>query len=209
MAKRDLTMNDIIHERKSGSHQDKNKVFFNTPKDESVKMILPKSDFNLEGIEKNIAARKVYNENIFDFAERYATFRPYQGLLVRVFIRELNMVAGKLFTGDTPGFDKIQIPSSNVQGAVWRTVDNPFPFAAKCVVVNVPVHITIFKKGDILAIPQLQALPARRGDDSVIIYENFFVHPDSGFILPVQDLQSPDFGYAIIPTNIVQGFLND
>ncbi len=201
MAKRDLTMNDIT------GHQDTNKVFFTTPKEEGVKMILPKRDFNLEGIDKAIESRKVYNANIESFSSNYDTFIPYQGILVRVYLRELKLASGKIYTGDILGFDKIQIPSSNVQGAVWRTVDNPFPFTPKCIVVNVPEHITNFKRGDILAIPQLQALPARKGDDSVIIYEHFFVHPNSGNILPVQDFESEDFGYAIIPTSIVQGFL--
>lgn len=208
MAKRDLTMNEIAREKSSTSHQDKNKVFFNTPIDKEDRIILPaKKDFNLEAIDKNVEARKNYNDNITKFNDNYTTFKPYQGLLVRIYLRELKLAAGKIFTGDTPGFDKIQIPSSNVQGAVWRTIDNPFPFAAKCVVVSVPEHITNFKTGDVLAIHQLQALPARKGDDSVIIYEHFFVHPDSGIILPTQDFESEDFGYAIIPTSIVQGFL--
>jgi hypothetical protein len=200
MAKRETTMNDIT------GHRDKNKVFFNTPREEGG-LITPKVDFNLQGIDKQIEDRNNYNANIQAHSRLYESFTPYQGILVRVYLRELKLAAGKIFTGDSAGFDKIQIPSSNVQGAVWRTVDNPFPFAAKCVVVATPPHITNFSKGDVLAIPQLQALPARKGDDSVIIYEHFFVHPDSGSVLPVQDFTNENFGYAIIPTSIIQGFL--
>lgn len=199
MAKQNLTMNDITMKGSS------NKVFFNTPADDSPARV--KLDFNLEGVEKDANLREVYNKNINVHAEEYVNFKPYQGLLVRVYLREVQVVKGKLFAGDSVGFDKIQIPSQNVQGATWRTVDNPFPFLAKAVVVSVPEHITNFKPGDVVAIPQLQALPVRKGDDSAIIYEHFFVHPDSGFILPVSNFDSVHFGYAIIPSGIVQGFL--
>lgn len=200
MAKQDLTMNDVTKGTSS------NKVYFTT-KPEIITGKTNKHDYNLEGFEKQIKSRKDYNDNIDNFSENYNTFKPYQGILVRVYLRELNIVGGKLFAGDTPGFDKIQIPSQNVQGATWRTIDNPFPFATKCIVVATPKHIDNFKKGDVLAIPQLQALPVRKGDDSAIIYEHFFVHPDSGIILPTQDIESDDFGYAIIPSAIIQGFL--
>lgn len=200
MAKQNLTMNDITMEGSS------NKVFFNTPGD-TKGVTSPKIDFNLEGIDKEVNLRKQYNDNITVHSEEYLNFIPYQGLLVRIYLRELQVVKGKLFAGDSVGFDKIQIPSQNVQGATWRTIDNPFPFAAKAVVVNVPEHFTNFSKGDVIAIPQLQALPVRKGDDSAIIYENFFVHPDSGFILPTSSFDSVHFGYAIISSGIVQGFL--
>jgi hypothetical protein len=188
------TMNDNIP-------RSNNKLFFTTPKDGSAAVNV---DFNVSSIDEDKANRKSYNDNITNYASNYANFVPYQGVLVRVYLRDLAEV-NNLFLGNSSGYDKIQIPSANVQGATWRTVDNPFPFLGKCVVVNVPAHITNIAKNDILAIPQLQAGAARKGDDSVIVYEHFFVHPDSGFSLPVKDFNSPDFGYAIIPTGIIQG----
>lgn len=179
----------------------KNKVFFNTPIEGSSNV---KFDFNVNAVDNDKDARKYYNENIHTHDDIYANFVPYQGVLVRVYLRQA-MEVNNLFVGDINGFDKIQIPSANVQGATWRTVDNPFPFLGKCVVVNTPSHVTNIQKGEILAIPQLQALAARKGDDSVIVYEHFFVHPDSGYMLPVKDFKSSSFGYAIIPTGIIQG----
>jgi hypothetical protein len=192
-------MNDARHQ------QDPNKVYFQSTEKIPTLVGVNKPDFNLSAIDEAIAQRKQYNENITNFNDSYKTFKPYQNILVRVYLREIK--EGKIYTGETSGFDKVQIPSANVQGATWRTVDNPYPFTNKCVVVNVPAHITNIKTGDVLAIPQLQASPARKGDDTVILYDYFFMHPDSNALLPAKDFTSEHFGYAIIPSSIIQGYL--
>lgn len=192
-------MNDARH------HKDTNKVFFQTTEKIPTLVGVNAPDFNLSAIDTAILERKQYNENITNFNESYRTFKPYQNILVRVYLREIK--EGKIYAGEVSGFDKVQIPSANVQGATWRTVDNPYPFTNKCVVVNVPQHITNLKSGDVLAIPQLQASAARKGDDTVILYDYFFMHPDSNQLLPEKDVTSEHFGYAIIPSSIIQGFL--
>lgn len=196
---RKLTMNDTNLESPA------NKVYFQTSEREPVSP-KPKVDFNLSAIDIEVQKRKDYNANIANVTEAYANFKPYQQILVRVFVREIK--EGKLYTGESSGFDKINIPSANVQGATWRTVDNPYPFAGKCLVVGVPQHITNIKVGDILAIPQLPASSGRKGDDTVIIYEYFFIHPESNQNLPDKDMTSEHFGYALIPQSIIYGFLN-
>lgn len=183
-----------------------NKVYFQTTDKEPI-LPKPKVDFNLSAVDIEIQKRKDYNANINVVADVYREFKPYQQILIRAFVREIK--EGKLYTGESSGFDKINIPSANVQGATWRTVDNPYPFAGKCIVVAVPQHITNIKVGDILAIPQLPAQAGRKGDDSVIYYEYFFIHPDSNQNLPEKNMESEHFGYALIPQSIIYGFLNE
>ena len=149
-----------------------------------------------------------YNEEIFDtIPEMYLppNLKMTNKFLIRYFsrINKVETNTGILLPeAKLPGDVLYQKRRADGSGQNYpdssKEVTNPFKFAEKAVIVNVPDWAeSKYKVGDIISVhtpPTDCPIPGLPD----VYYSDWFVHPDSGELKPPTNLQNPHYGYRMI-----------
>jgi hypothetical protein len=153
-----------------------------------------------------------YNENISNHDEKYENFVPLEKVLIRVFRRlpVVTSIGDTQIIVDTNGsadYAKVMRQAATGQNFTAKQVPTEFKLSTKAVVVAVPSFEQRIKKGDVVCIDQLvtQAVAFDGGEE--IIYQYWFVHPDSNKAVPPHNPSDSDYGYALVPNHVIKGFL--
>lgn len=153
-----------------------------------------------------------YNERITLHSEMYEKFVPLDKVLIRVY-RRLPIVSK---IGDTQiiidsnsaaDYAKVMRQAATGQNFTAKQVPTEFKLSTKAVIVSVPSFEQRLKRNDVVCIDQLvtQAVAYDGGEE--IIYQYWFVHPDSNKAVPPQNPNDSDYGYALVPTHVIKGLL--
>ena len=169
-----------------------------------------------EGFNPNKIRQKqiAYNEEIFDtIPDMYfpPDLKMTNKFLIRYFSRVVTVeTATGILLPETklPGDVLYQKRRADGSGQTYndssKEVTNPFKFAEKAVLVNVPEWAkSNFKVGDIISVhtpPTDCPVPGY----SDVYYSDWFVHPDSGELKPPTNLQNEHYGYRLINENEIR-----
>lgn len=143
-----------------------------------------------------------YNKNIYNLNEKYASFRPFNDILVRVVLK--SPLEGRVIV---PIVDKIPIMTRNAQG-VLHEIENPFPFSTKVVIVSVPDNEKFIKPGDTMVIPPIPAKAPIPGNDYILEVPYSFWLPEWEDVTPPKDPSNEHYGYLLISRGLLKGWLN-
>lgn len=143
-----------------------------------------------------------YNETINTLDEKYTTLIPRFDVLVRAFVNPMKVIDGVILPNSIP----VKAPTQSGVSIVG-TMDNPFPYAKKAVVVALPNNSehTGLSVGDIVYLNDspVTAKAVGKGDNAVAMIPNSFVHPENADKYPLEapiptDPSSEDYGYLLV-----------
>jgi hypothetical protein len=196
----------------SGSHVDKNRVAFVSPRDPSIPIIKqpPIPVVNEKALLDKEKAIKDYNNKIHELDPLYAELTPFNGYIVRCFHLETNRSKGGIIMEPSV---KVRVPTQNGIGTLEMR-DSPYKYQRKAVIVAIPDdHQT--KKEDNKLVPGVTImledspiLPSYRSKEEAIpVLQNGFVHCDSEDINPPTSITDRHFGYLKIRLNDISAIL--
>lgn len=148
-----------------------------------------------------------YNDRITDIDPDYASFKPYDKILLRLYARPLSRNESGLVK---PHFEMIRISTSAGYGDIGRMM-SPWTFAKKAVIVALPDvdYITSrFEVGDTVVLNENQILAKAvgKGDEGYVDVPNKFFHPDfyEGNMMPINP-EDKNYGYVLLHVNSIDG----
>lgn len=142
-----------------------------------------------------------YNENIRNLDELYSNLIPRFDVLVRVFVNPMEVSESGVLKPNT-----VPVSAPTNAGIHYiGSMDNPYPYSSKAVVVAVPTEVTDLKPGDIvgLADTPVKGVALGKGDQAVVTIPNKYVHPDEAKKYPIEnplptDPSDKNYGYLLI-----------
>lgn len=167
-------------------------------------------DVFLSGIEES----QKYNDNIRTHLPQYTSFKPLSHVLVRIY-RRLPVITQAGLIIDTPNFSdwaKVMKQAGSGQDYAVNEAPTNFKFTKEAVIVSLPIQqyggSSELKVGQKICIQQLQT-EARKTQEGVIYYNYMgsFVHPSSNKVIVPDDPTDADYGYALIPINLIEGII--
>lgn len=161
-----------------------------------------------------ISEAQRYNDNINEHLPYYSSFKPLSHILIRIY-RRLPLITKGGMIIDTPSatdWAKVMKQAGSGQDYAVNEAPTEFRFTKEAVVVSTPLQeygaSHKLQKGQKICIQQLQTTATKMKDD--VIYYNYqfsFVHPQSGKTLVPSDCNDRDYGYALIPLNLIEGII--
>ena len=157
-------------------------------------------------LNKQMEEAKTYNESINNHLPMYDSFQPNETILIRFFRREPRISESGLILNEATQHDYARMERIAATGSTYTQRQQPteFKFLAKAVVVANGSYSEKYKKGDIITTyqPIIKGVAYDGGEHQV--FDNYFVHPDSGLVIPPQK-PSPHYGYALVPISFIKG----
>lgn len=190
---KNISVEDIAYQGR-----DKNKVFMQTSEKEKVNQVIPTKEYNVD-VENEIQTRKDYNTNIVNLDERYTKLVPLNSYIVRMQVMEdeVKKLGNIDLVLPTTSFERKKTQS----GRLGDKIIDPFRFKQSAVIVAVPSYETELKPGMMVQIVKPRGMT---DEDSVVGYEYEYVHPDYLYPMVPKSVTDPDFGYAIIPKQLIK-----
>lgn len=167
-------------------------------------------DSFLEGIKET----QDYNDNIKNHLPQYVNFKPLSSVLIRIY-RRLPILSKGGFIVDTPTFSdwaKVMKQAGSGQDYAVNEAPTSFKFTEEAVIVALPIQqyggSQELKVGQKICIQQIQT-EARKTQDGIVYYNyaGSFVHPQSNKVIVPDDPKDEDYGYALIPINLIKGII--
>ena len=177
-------------------------IFMNNDKVEDAQVIFTE----VTGYEFREAFVKEYNENILSVADKYKSFSPFQGIVVRCYHRESTVTEGGLYIP----MDAIVVNERTQNGiGVRETLPSPWQYSRTAVVIaSCPQYGDTFKFGQkvLLNVSAIQA--GKQSVDAPFILPNGFTHSEDPNNQPPTDIKNEDYGYLKIdPYKYLDGFI--
>ena len=143
---------------------------------------------------------KDYNSNINVLDEDYKSITPVHIAVVRAYHIEATRTKSGLIIAP-----KIPMKEMTQNGiGIRQTIDSPWAFSRKCVVVAVPEHVTHIKAGDIVEINRRCVLAEKPSVDTPAHLAHGFTLSDWYDFEAPTDISNKHFGYlAVDPINDV------
>ena len=178
------TMNDLLDEYQMNSPKNKQISLQNESVNEEV--------WNQEELSQ-IAE---YNKNIFELDTLYASVKPINSYIVRVFLFEPVVDNGVL----VPYKQIVAVPTNNGM-ADFAEIESPYPYSNRAVIVSTPEMTSILKPGDVV---QLGSNPVKpqvngRGYNARVSIPAAYVHPSTNSLEIPKNINDRHYGYLIIP----------
>lgn len=140
-----------------------------------------------------------YNERVTTLDEEFTKLKPFNKVMVRVFVNTLDTDSEGLLQ---PNVQLVPVPTRSGIGNVVE-VENPFPYSRKAVVVAVPDgYANALTVGEVITLAhnQVKPKPVGSGDAFMINIDGAFIHPDfddmNGF--PPKDPDHKTYGYLLV-----------
>lgn len=172
---------------------------------ESEENYAPAFEFTEEFDQKLIS----YNDRIKDLDSDYKAFRPYDNILLRLYVKPLERNESGLVV---PHYEQVIIPTKSGQGAA-AVVASPYPFSRKAVIVAVPDVEWMqarFNVGDTVLLSQKQVVARSTGygEEAQIDVPNKFFLPDfyDRLGMPI-DPENKSYGYILVNPTAIEGFI--
>lgn len=171
-------------------------------------------EVNLDAFLDSIKETEEYNNNITNHLPSYANFKPLSHVLVRIY-RRLPILSKGGFIVDTPTFAdwaKVMKQAGSGQDYAVNEAPTSFKFTEEAVIVALPIQqyggSSELKVGQKICIQQIQT-EARKTQDGIVYYNyaGSFVHPSSNKIIVPDSPKDEDYGYALLPMNLIKGII--
>lgn len=155
-------------------------------------------------MEQELAAIKLYNENVTTLDPLYAGVVPVTKVLLRVFLHEPNISPNGIIT---PHKQIVAVPTQNGM-ATLREVESPYPYSNKAVIVATP-QITSFQPGQIvqLGVMQVRAQISGQGKNAQVGIPNAYLHPNANTYNSPTKVDDQHYGYLLIPAHEIDAIL--
>lgn len=186
---RDLSMKSF-----ASSNEDLTPVF-----DEEINE--KENDFPLSwDIEFNEILKK-YNENILNPNPLYNSLVTRNKVLVRVFVNELTITPDGIVI---PNTQRVVLPTKAGYGSIG-TVESPYPYSSKAVIIAVPKYIEDLVPGMIVQLSEepTRAVPMGGGNEAAITIPNKFTHYSYKSQEPPIDPMNPHYGYLLVDARFI------
>lgn len=142
-----------------------------------------------------------YNENIKNLDELYSNLIPRFDVLVRIYVNPMEVSESGVLKPNT-----VPVSAPTNAGVHYiGSMDNPYPYSSKAIVISVPSEVTDLKPGDIvgLADTPVKGVALGKGDQAVVTIPNKYVHPDEAKKYPIEnplpsDPSDRNYGYLLI-----------
>jgi len=180
----------------------KNSHYYNT-KPEAMENTAFKKDAELvdKGLKRTVTESQEYNANITKIDERFKTLKPLNSYIIRLCVAEdLQLESGIIL----PSIMTTRKQTNS--GILGDKINDPFKFTSKAVIVATPTHEQELKQG--MMVQVVRPRPIVDGD-SIIGYENEYIHPDNPATQAPTNIKNPNFGYAIIPRQMIKVIIDE
>lgn len=157
-------------------------------------------------LDNQMEEAKSYNKGIDNHLPMYESFQPNENILIRFYRREPRISESGLILDDNTAFDYAKMERQAASGSTYTQRQEPteFRFLAKAVVVANGSYSDKYKKGDVVTTHQPIIKGIAYDGGEVKVFDGFFVHPDSGLVMPPEK-PSPHYGYALVPISFIKG----
>lgn len=138
---------------------------------------------------------KKYNDNILTLDSTYSSLKPRNKVLVRVYAKEMVNKGGVLI----PTQQRVMMRTQSGYGHIG-TMDSPYPYSRKAVVIAVPEYVTDLKSGDIVELTgnPVKAIAIGSGNESSITIPKAYMSNEYPHEEPPTDPENKHFGYLLI-----------
>ena len=179
-----------------------NKHFFNG-KSDKVDNVAFKKDAELveQGYKRTLTDSQAYNANIRNIDTRYSKLTPLASYIVRICVAEDKELSSGIILPTMMSTRK-----QTNSGILGDKIPDPFKFTAKAVIVALPEYEKELKVGDLVQIVRPRTIV---DGDSIAGYEYEYIHPDNNAVQAPSNIKDIDFGYAIIPRNMIKVIINE
>lgn len=173
----------------------------------------------LRGKEMDFSSIDWVDDGYLEKLELYKNFIPFNGVILRYFLREV-LYVGELYMGlGKTGYDYVEITYHGASGQQYRsdvgkTVENPFKFQGKAVIISISEsNKEILLKAGIVAgsiicldVP-LAYCPIAASQD-IIDYKTSFKYPSSNLDVE-RNIKSAEYGWGHIDAYAIKGLINE
>lgn len=160
---------------------------------------------------RTVDETKTYNKEIGELDPLYAEFRPLYDYVVRFFVREAEITDSGLFLGTgIEGYDYIPRYKKGASGQRYtqKSLDNPFKFKAKAIIVATPENgDPRLKPGTVIGIRPIKAFDIGVEETVYLDYECSFVHPEAKILAPPTNIKDQHYGYGLLPIGRIVGLI--
>jgi len=146
-----------------------------------------------------------YNENISTLDPMYSNLGLLSGVLVRVLCKEHQNVGGFYI----PNTFMEKIKADTRSGVGNRTINNPYAFSQKAIVVATSTSMPYVKPGDFVQLAPEALLVQANSEDDIAIRFAFTHYTYSGTAEMPRLCTDPHYGYLLIPPHCVIAKLNE
>lgn len=155
---------------------------------------------NWDEMEKDIDD---YNSRVTDLDPDYESFTPFREVIVRCFHLEMQKNSSGLVS--SPPI--VYVPEMTQNGlGIRQTVESPWAFSRKAVVVSVPEGFIAYKPGDIVQLDRRCVVPEKPSRDTDYLLPFSFTLWEHQDFSPPRSKKDKHYGYLIIdPYKFIQG----
>jgi hypothetical protein len=142
-----------------------------------------------------------YNKKVLDLDTTYTSLIPISDIIVRVFAKELERTKSGIIL---PASAPVVIPTNSGHGNLG-TVESPYSYSKKAVVIAVPAGYKGLDAGDIVQLSDAtvtgHAIGA--GHEATISIRHSFTHYDHNSEQPPTNPKNPHYGYLMVPVRFI------
>lgn len=149
--------------------------------------------------ERNETSIKEYNANLKNLDELYTNLSPFRNIIVRMFHLEAEKTANGIII--EPYVPMKEMTQNGI--GVRKTMNTPWLYQRRGVVVSVPEYEVWLKPGDIVEVSKHCIVAIKPSVDHSPVLEFGFTHSDYYGAEPPVDLKDRHFGYLHIGHDMI------
>ena len=149
--------------------------------------------------ERNETAIKKYNENLRELDTLYTDLSPFRKVIVRMFHLEVEKSPSGIIL--EPYIPMKEMTQNGI--GIRKTMNTPWPYKRRGVVVSVPEYEVWLKPGDIIEVDKHCIIAIKPSVDHSPVLEFGFTHSDYSGAEPPIDLNDRHFGYLHIGHDMI------
>ena len=149
--------------------------------------------------ERKESAIKDYNNNLSNLDDLYTNLSPFRNIIVRMFHVEAEKTESGLIL--EPSLPMKEMTQNGI--GIRKTMNTPWPYKRRGVVVSVPEYEVWLKPGDIIEVDKHCIIAIKPSVDHSPVLEFGFTHSDYSGAEPPIDLNDRHFGYLHIGHDMI------
>jgi hypothetical protein len=135
-----------------------------------------------------------YNSRVTILDEDYSSFEPFNQVIVRCFHKETQKSNGIIISPP-----KVHVPERTQNGiGIRATVEAPWAYSVKAVVVAVPEGFNHYKPGDVVQLHKQCIIPEKPSVDHDFLLPMAFTLPEYSDFSPPSSKTDKHYGYLLV-----------
>lgn len=149
--------------------------------------------------ERKESAIKEYNNNLSNLDDLYTNLSPFRNIIVRMFHVEAEKTESGLIL--EPSLPMKEMTQNGI--GIRKTMNTPWPYQRRGIVVSVPEYEVWLKPGDIIEVSKHCIIAIKPSVDHEPVLEYGFTHSEWLSQEPPTDLTNRHFGYLHIGHDMI------